>query len=85
MNVSALQRAGVPPRPVFDVLVARWSCFITCFLTSVVAPPRIILNDESLTLFEVRTQHMCSDSLWFVLPLTLPQASVTFKISCIML
>uniref|UniRef100_A0A8C3UXE8 ASPSCR1 tether for SLC2A4, UBX domain containing n=1 Tax=Catharus ustulatus TaxID=91951 RepID=A0A8C3UXE8_CATUS len=35
--------------------VKLWSCFITCFLTSVVAPPRIILNDESLTLFEVRT------------------------------
>lgn len=56
MNVSPLQRAGMPPIPVFDVLVARWSCFITCFLTSVVAPPRIILNNESLTLFEVRTR-----------------------------
>lgn len=60
VNVLLLQRAVIPPIPaVFVVFVAGWSCFVTCFLTSVIAPPRVILNNESLTLFEVRTHVLC--------------------------
>lgn len=68
------KKAVIPPIPaVFIVLVAGWPCFVTCFLTSVIAPPRVILNDESLTLSEVRT-HTCALS-----DLLLPLATVCFS------
>lgn len=68
------EKAVIPPIPaVFIVLVAGWPCFVTCFLTSVIAPPRVILNDESLKLSEVRT-HVCALS-----DLLLPLATICFS------